>query len=55
MCSLTILDAEPPTMDNSILHYSRSTKRMLTAFEGHEEAIRRTLEIADRIETDDVT
>jgi DNA polymerase-3 subunit alpha len=41
--------AAPPIM-GSILHYFRSTKKMLAAFEGHEDAIRRTLEIADRIE-----
>jgi DNA polymerase-3 subunit alpha len=36
----------------SILHYFRSTKKMLAAFAGQEDAIRRTLEIADRIEQD---
>jgi len=35
-----------------MLHYFRSTKKMLAAFEGHEDAIRQTLEIADRIEPD---
>jgi DNA polymerase-3 subunit alpha len=39
----------------SMLHYFRSTKKMLAAFAGHEDAIHRTLEIADRIEPDIAT
>jgi DNA polymerase-3 subunit alpha len=49
-------DGKKPDKDNpimgSILHYFRSTKKMLEAFAGHEAAIHRTLEIADRIEPD---
>jgi len=44
-------DKDAPIM-GSLLHYFRSTKKMLAAFEGHEDAICRTLEIADRIEPD---
>jgi len=36
----------------SMLYDFRSTKKMLAAFEGHEAAICRTCEIADRIEPD---
>ena len=43
-------DKDAPIM-GSMLHYFRSTKKMLAAFEGHEDAIGRTLEIADRIES----
>jgi len=42
-------DEEHPIM-GSILHYFRSTKKMLAAFAEQEAAIDRTLEIADRIE-----
>jgi DNA polymerase-3 subunit alpha len=42
-------EKDSPIMGN-ILHYFRSTKKMLAAFAGQEDAIRRTLEIADRIE-----
>jgi len=45
------MDKDQPIM-GSMLHYFRSTKKMLAAFEGHEDAIHRTLEIADRIEPD---
>jgi len=47
----TDIDKNQPIM-GSLLHYFRSTKKMLAAFEGHEDAIHRTLEIADRIEPD---
>ena len=43
------VDKDAPIM-GSILHYFRSTKKMLAAFTGHEAAVGRTLEIADRIE-----
>jgi DNA polymerase-3 subunit alpha len=49
--SNTDSDKDHPIM-GSIFHYFRSTKNMLAAFAGHEAAICRTLEIADRIETD---
>ncbi|MCL2711355.1 MAG: hypothetical protein FWE95_10795, partial [Planctomycetaceae bacterium] len=42
-------DKDHPIM-GSILHYFRSTKKMLAAFAGQEAAIGRTWEIADRIE-----
>jgi DNA polymerase-3 subunit alpha len=44
-------EKDAPIM-GSLLHYFRSTKKMLAAFEGQEAAIHRTLEIADRIESD---
>ena len=44
-------DKDAPIM-GSILHYFRSTKKMLAAFAGQEDAVHRTLEIADRIEAD---
>jgi DNA polymerase-3 subunit alpha len=44
-------EKDAPIM-GSLLHYFRSTKKMLAAFEGQEDAIRRTAEIADRIEAD---
>ena len=44
-------DKDHPIMGN-ILHYFRSTKKMLAAFAGQEAAIGRTGEIADRIEPD---
>jgi DNA polymerase-3 subunit alpha len=44
-------EKDAPIM-GSTLHYFRSTKKMLAAFAGQEDAIRRTLEIADRIELD---
>ena len=47
-------DKDAPIM-GSMLHYFRSAKKMLAAFAGHEDAIRRTLEIADRIEPDVIT
>ena len=45
------MDKDQPIM-GSLLHYFRSTKKMLAAFEGHEDAIHRTVEIADRVEPD---
>jgi DNA polymerase III alpha subunit len=46
-----VLDNDRPIM-GSILHYFRSTKKMLATFAEQETAIGRTLEIADRIEPD---
>lgn len=47
----TVSDANSPTM-GSKLHYFRSTDEMVATFSGHDAAIQRTLEIADRIEPD---
>jgi DNA polymerase-3 subunit alpha len=44
-------EKDSPIM-GSMLHYFRSTKKMLSVFAGQEDAICRTLEIADRIELD---
>jgi len=47
----TVFDEDRPKM-GSELHYFRSTDEMVAAFSEHQEAVRRTVEVAERIEPD---